>query len=449
MDRDARGHGGFVDEARIHVRGGDGGAGSAAFRREAHVPKGGPAGGDGGKGGDVVLEADPGLSTLLEYAYKRHYRAMRGTHGKGAHRDGAVGEDLVLRVPVGTIVRDDETGDVIADLSVPGQRVVVARGGRGGRGNTHFVTPTRRAPTFAELGEPGEERWITLELRLLADAALVGLPSVGKSSIIARISAARPKIADYPFTTLVPNLGVVDAGERSFVVADVPGLIEGASEGAGLGHGFLRHIERSALILHVVDLSGGYEGRDPVADIRVIDRELAAHSTELAERPQVVVGNKVDLPGSRENAARVAAWCDQAGRPFFAVSAATGEGIQEMVRAVAERVHELREQAAVVPAEPPAVFVYEPPSERAVEVVQEAPGEYRVRGGRIERMVIMTDMQNDEAVAYLQRRLQRAGVEEALRNAGARPGDTVHIGPVSFEFEIPSDDRGTDGEDDG
>lgn len=449
MDKHARGQGGFVDEARIHVKGGDGGAGSAAFRREAHVPKGGPAGGDGGKGGDVILEADPGISTLLEYAYRRHHRAMRGTHGKGAHRDGAAGEDLVLRVPVGTIVRDDDTGEIIADLSVPGQRVVVARGGRGGRGNTHFVTPTRRAPTFAELGEPGEERWITLELKLLADAALVGLPSVGKSSIIARISAARPKIADYPFTTLVPNLGVVDAGERSFVVADVPGLIEGASEGAGLGHGFLRHIERSALIMHVVDLSGSYEGRDPVDDIVVIDRELAAHAKELSDRPQVVVGNKIDLPGSRENSKRVAAWCEEAGRPYFAISAATGEGVQEMLRAVAERVHELREQAKEVSVVPPAVYVYEPPSERIVEVVREAPGEYRVRGGRIERMVIMTEMLNDEAVAYLQRRLQRAGVEQALRDAGAKPGDTVHIGPVSFEFEVPSDDSGSDGEDDG
>lgn len=449
MDRDGRHESRFVDEARIHVRGGDGGAGSSAFRREAHVPKGGPAGGDGGKGGDVVLEADPALSTLLEYSYKRHYRAQRGTHGKGGRRDGSAGSDLVLRVPVGTVVRDEATGETIADLSEPGQRVVVARGGRGGRGNTHFVTPTRRAPTFAELGEPGEERWISLELKLLADAALVGLPSVGKSSLIARISAARPKIADYPFTTLVPNLGVVDAGELSFVVADVPGLIEGASAGAGLGHAFLRHIERSALILHVVDLSGGYEGRDPVADIAVIDDELRAHAEELAERPQVVIGNKLDLPSAAENSRRVAARCLEAGRPYFAISAATGEGVAEMLRDVAERVRKLREEAAERPSQAPVVHVYEPPGERVIDVVRVAPGEYRVRGGRIERMVIMTDMANDEAVAYLQRRLQRAGVEQALREAGARPGDTVHIGPVSFEFEVPSESGLPGGEDDG
>lgn len=449
MDRTARNESAFVDEARIHVRGGDGGAGSAAFRREAHVPKGGPAGGDGGKGGDVVLLADPALSTLLEYSYKRHYRAQRGTHGKGGNRDGADGADLVLRVPVGTVVRDEATGEIIADLSQPGQRVVVARGGRGGRGNTHFVTPTRRAPTFAELGEPGEERWISLELKLLADAALVGLPSVGKSSIIARISAARPKIADYPFTTLVPNLGVVDSGEGSFVVADVPGLIEGASRGAGLGHAFLRHIERSALILHVVDLSGGYEGRDPLADIAVIDGELSAHAAELAERPQVVVGNKLDLPGAAERSQRVAEWCRETGRPYFAISAATGEGIPEMLRDVADRVRRLRESAVEQPAEAPAVFVYEPASERLIDVVRLGPGEFRVRGGRIERMVIMTDMANDEAVAYLQRRLQRAGVEDALLKAGAEPGDTVHIGPVSFEFEAPAPDASFGGEDDG
>ena len=425
----------FVDEAKISVKAGNGGAGCKSFRREAHVPKGGPDGGDGGRGGNVVLEADQAISTLLDFHYKRHFKAERGTHGMGAARNGACGDDLVLRVPVGTIARDADTGDFIADLAHHGQKVVVARGGRGGRGNRQFVTATRRAPAFAELGEPAEERWVDLELKLLADAALVGFPSVGKSSLIARMSAARPKIADYPFTTLVPNLGVVASGERSFVVADVPGLIEGASEGAGLGHAFLRHIERTALILHVVDLSGSYEGRDPVADIAIINNELTAHASELAERPQIMVGNKIDVDGAREASERVAAWCEERELLYFAVSAATGEGLDSMVRAVAERVYELREQSAEAEPRYDGVFVYEPPTERTISVERIGGQEYAVHGGAVERMVIMTEMGNEEGVAYLQRRLAKAGVEDALLAAGARNGDTVTIGPVSFEFE--------------
>ncbi|MDO9557142.1 MAG: GTPase ObgE [Coriobacteriia bacterium] len=425
----------FVDEAKINVQAGNGGAGCKSFRREAHVPKGGPDGGDGGRGGNVVLEADQAISTLLDFHYKRHFKAERGTHGMGAARAGATGEDLVLHVPVGTIARDSETGDLMADLSHHGQKVVVARGGRGGRGNRQFVTPTRRAPAFAELGEPAEERWIELELKLLADAALVGFPSVGKSSLIARMSAARPKIADYPFTTLVPNLGVVDSGEHSFVVADVPGLIEGASEGVGLGHAFLRHIERTALILHVVDLSGSYEGRDPVADLGIINAELAAHAAELAERPQIVVGNKVDIPGADIASRDVAAWCEEHERAYFAVSAATGEGIDSMIRAVAAQVYEMRELSAAAEPRYEGVFVYEPSTERSISVERVGADEYLVHGGAIERMVIMTDMANEEGVAFLQRRLARAGVEAALLSAGARDGDTVTIGPVSFDFE--------------
>jgi GTP-binding protein len=434
----------FVDEVKIHVAAGAGGAGCASFRREAHVPKGGPDGGDGGPGGDVVLQVDAALSTLLDFHYKRHFKAGRGIHGKGAKRDGAAGEELVLAVPPGTLVRDAESGDVIGDLTAPGQRLVVARGGGGGRGNCHFVTPTRRAPSFAELGEPGEERWIELELKMLADAALVGLPSVGKSSLIARISAARPKIADYPFTTLVPNLGVATDGEHSFVVADVPGLIEGASDGAGLGHAFLRHIERSALILHVVDLSGGYEGRDPLDDISVIDRELAAHAEELATRPQIVVGNKLDAEGAGENSRRVEEWCAAHERPYFAVSAVTGEGIGPMVRAVAAEVRELRAAAPhAVPAYE-AEYVYAPASERDIVVRRAMDGGWDVVGRDVERMVIKTDMNNEEAVAHLQRRLVRMGVESRLIAAGATDGDTVHIGPVSFEFEAHGGD-GVDG----
>lgn len=436
----------FIDEVKINVKAGDGGAGCAAFRREAHVPKGGPDGGDGGPGGDVVLEADGTLSTLIDYHYKRHFKAQRGTHGKGSSRDGAHGDDLVLKVPKGTLVRDSETGEIVGDLTREGQRLVVARGGGGGRGNKHFVTSTRRAPTFAELGEPGEERWIELELKLLADAALVGLPSVGKSSLIARMSAARPKIADYPFTTLVPNLGVVSAGDRSFVVADIPGLIEGASEGAGLGHAFLRHIERTALILHVVDLSGSYEGRDPLEDIRIIDGELEAHAAELAERPQIMVGNKADVDGAAENSARVAEWAAERERQYFEVSAVTGEGIGPLTRAVAEAVYEIRSAAAEYePPEFEAEYIHVPAADREIAVERAMDGGWDVTGVGIERVVIKTDMHNEEAVAYLQRRLQKMGIENRLLAAGAKDGDTVHIGPVSFEFEA----HGADGEDRG
>lgn len=430
----------FIDEVKINVKAGDGGAGCASFRREAHVPKGGPDGGDGGPGGDVVLEADGTLTTLIDYHFKRHFKAVRGTHGKGAGKDGAHGPDLVLRVPKGTIARDADTGEMLGDLTRDGQRLVVARGGGGGLGNRHFVTSTRRAPSFAELGEPGQERWIELELKMLADAALVGLPSVGKSSLIARMSAARPKIADYPFTTLVPNLGVVSAGERSFVVADVPGLIEGASEGAGLGHAFLRHIERTALILHVLDLSGSYESRDPLEDRAIIDAELAAHAEELADRPQIIVGNKIDAEGAAENSARVAEWCEANERPYFAVSAVTGEGIGPLIRAVGEAVHEIRLALPSEAAEFEARYVHVPEGDRDIVVTRAMDGGWDVTGVAIERMVIKTDMQNEEAVAYLQRRLQKIGIEGRLTAAGAVDGDTVHIGPVSFEFESYSGD---------
>ncbi len=425
----------FVDEATIFVRAGDGGAGCKSFRREKHVPKGGPDGGDGGRGGSVVLQADGGTSTLIDYQFKRHFKAARGTHGMGSRMDGAVGDDLVLKVPLGTVVRDSETGRLVADLTHAGQRAVVASGGHGGRGNTHFVTPTRRAPAFAELGEPGEERTISLEMKLLADAALVGFPSVGKSSLIARISAARPKIADYPFTTLVPNLGVVKAGEYSFVVADVPGLVEGAHEGVGLGHAFLRHIERTALILHVVDLTGGYEGRDPVAGIAAIDAELFAHAAELAARPRVLIGNKLDAAGAREASERVAAYAAEAALPYFGVSAVTGEGVEAMMRGVGEMVRAARKAAHVEERPYDALFVYSPPEDEDLTVEQTGPGAFTVHGRHVERMVIMTEIGNDEAVAHLQRRLRRAGVESALLDAGAHSGDTITIGPVSFDFD--------------
>lgn len=424
----------FVDETKIEVQGGPGGAGCTSFRREAHVPKGGPDGGDGGSGGDVVVVGDGALSTLLDFKYKRHFRAERGRHGRGSARDGANGKDTVLRVPLGTIVRDAESGAPLADLTVHGQSVVVARGGRGGRGNRRFVTSTRRAPAFSELGEPTEPRWVEMELKLLADVALVGMPSVGKSSIIARISAAKPKIADYPFTTLVPNLGVVRSAEHDFVVADVPGLIEGAHEGAGLGHAFLRHIERTALLLHVVDLSGGYEGRDPLADVAVIDRELALHAEELSERPRVLVGNKSDSPGATERSEALAAHAGRHGVEYHAVSALTGQGMDALVLSVGARVRELREAAVEhAPVAPDRVYAPEIADEGRFEVRRFGDG-WVVEGRTVERWVIMTDMDNPEAVAYLQRRMARAGIERALDEAGATSGSQVTIAGRTFEY---------------
>ena len=424
----------FIDEVKINVKGGDGGAGCMSFRREAHVPKGGPNGGDGGRGGNVVLEADPAISSLIDFRFKRHYKAERGVHGKGSMQHGAGGNDLIVKVPLGTVVTDSESSEVLGDLTHPGQRLVVAQGGHGGRGNIHFVTPTRRAPSFAELGEPVEERWIDLEMKLLADAALVGMPSVGKSSLIARLSAARPKIADYPFTTLVPNLGVVKAGERSFVVADVPGLIEGASEGKGLGHGFLRHIERTALIIHVVDLTGSYESRDVIEDYEIINNELSAHAAELADRPQVIVGNKADVVGVEEADERLRQRAEADGLPYFAVSAVTGEGIDAMTRAVAEKVFELRSADTVeVPYQ--QVWTHDRRRDRDFRVRNLGGHVFTVEGKGIERMVIQTEWENEEALAFLQRRLVKAGVETALAEAGAEDGDEIRILGRSFEFD--------------
>ncbi|HET6498703.1 MAG TPA: GTPase ObgE [Coriobacteriia bacterium] len=432
----------FVDEATITVKSGDGGAGCTSFRREAHVPKGGPDGGDGGKGGDVVLEADRAVSSLLDYHYRRHFKAPRGIHGKGAVRHGPSGKDLVLKVPMGTIVRDAASGETLADLTHHGDRVVAARGGHGGRGNIHFVTPTRRSPTFSELGEPTDEVRLSLEMKLMADAALVGMPNVGKSSLIARMSAARPAIGDYPFTTTVPNLGVARAGDHSFVLADVPGLIEGAHRGVGLGHAFLRHIERTALILHVVDLSGGWEGRDPIADIGVIDRELELHASDLALRPRILVGNKCDVEGARAASIALAEYAAAVDVPYFEVSAVTGEGIDSLLLAVGDRVHSLRSLAEAAES---IGHIYRPrdSADHAYEVTRTGSRSFRVSGARIERMVVMTELSNEEAVAHLQKRLAKAGVEKALVDAGAFTGDEVSIAGATFEFaggERPSDE---------
>ena len=434
----------FTDLSHINVKGGDGGAGCMSFRREAFVPKGGPDGGDGGHGGSVIVEADAQLSSLIDYRYKHHFRAGRGTHGQGARRYGRDGEDLVLKVPLGTVVRelDPQTQTPmyqIADLTQPGERVIVAPGGAGGRGNIHFVTSVRRAPAFAEKGEPALEHWIELEMKLMADAALVGMPSVGKSSIIARISAARPKVADYPFTTLVPNLGVARATSgQSFVAADVPGLIEGASEGKGLGHQFLRHIERTALIMHVIDVTGGYEGRDVIEDYVTINAELAAYASELAVRPQVVVANKCDLPGCEEAVERLRAAAEADGHEFFAVSAATGLGLDALVNRVAAMVADLRREVAAAEPERDLTETWERDRQRRdkrMVIRREERHVWRVSGAAIERMVVQTDWENDEAVAFLQHRFDRCGLDLRLAKAGAVNGDEIRILGFAFTYE--------------
>lgn len=329
----------FIDRAKIFVQGGHGGNGCVAFRREKFVPKGGPSGGSGGKGGDVVLVADRNVHTLLDFKYKRHYRAERGRHGEGNKRSGRSGKDLIVKVPVGTVVKDAETGEVIGDLTEHGQRLVVAKGGRGGRGNAEFATPTRRAPDFAEPGEPGEERWIELELKLLADVGLVGFPNAGKSTFLSRISAAKPEIADYPFTTLRPILGVTKVGDHSFVVADIPGLIEGAHSGKGLGHEFLRHIERTKLLLHLIDLTD--QTRTPQEAFEAINRELELYSPELSKKPQIVVGTKIDALTDRSVLSELKKYFEEKGYPFFAVSAVTGEGMDELMKSVSQKLREI------------------------------------------------------------------------------------------------------------
>ncbi|MBE0466006.1 MAG: GTPase ObgE [Candidatus Desulforudis sp.] len=422
----------FKDYAKVYFKAGDGGNGCAAFRREKYVPYGGPSGGDGGRGGHVILRADEGLRTLVDFRHRRHYKAERGTHGQGNDRHGRKGEDLVIRVPVGTVVRRAVDGHLLADLTVDGQEYRVARGGRGGRGNARFATPRRRVPGFAEKGEPGEELWLELELKLLADVGLVGFPNAGKSTIISRVSAARPKIADYPFTTLEPHLGVVRVDEgSSFVLADIPGLIKGAHEGVGLGHRFLRHVERTRVLLHVVDVSGR-EGRDPVEDFDVINRELAAYDPQLASRPMIVVANKIDLPGAGENVERLAAALGNRYE-LFRTSALTGEGLERLIF----RVHQVLETIPAAPLHQAAPRDEAGEADEAREprfTVAKDGDTFTVRGREVERRVAMTDLGNPEAVDHLQFWFNRVGIEEALQARGIRAGDTVRIGDFEFEY---------------
>jgi GTPase len=422
----------FHDRAKIHVRGGGGGNGVASFRREAHVPKGGPDGGDGGRGADVVIVSDPSLRDLAAFRRGSHFAGARGGHGQGANKHGATPEALEVRVPPGTVVTDPDRGDRW-DLTEGGQRALVARGGSGGRGNKHFATSTRQTPRFAEKGLPGQERWLELRLRLRADAGLVGLPNAGKSSLLARLTRAQPKIADYPFTTLEPVLGTLERDDRQLVLADIPGLIEGASAGAGLGHEFLAHVERCRLLIHVLDLAP-LDGSDPVANYATVEAELREHSRELAELPRILCLSKADLVPAKDVQSAVAEWSGRLGIPVFATSAATGKGLDELRNAIFEHVP-AEDQRQITAQQPATHRVYRPGEGDAFRVEKLGPGAFRVEGARIDRLMARHDVDNDEALRYLEERLRVLGVIKALEAAGFEPGDDVEIAGVVFELD--------------
>ena len=420
----------FIDKARIYVEAGNGGDGMSSFRREMFVEKGGPNGGNGGRGGSVILRAVNNLNTLVDFRYKRKFIAKPGDKGGLSNMTGRRGEDVIIHVPQGTAVRDDETNILIADLTEEGQEFVAARGGRGGKGNACYATSTNRTPTFAEKGEPGTKGWLRLELKLLADVGLVGYPSVGKSSIISRVSAAKPEIAAYHFTTLTPVLGVVRLSEEeSFVLADIPGLIEGASQGVGLGHDFLRHIERTKVLLHVVDVSG-CEGRDPIEDFATINRELETYSPKLAKRKQLVVANKMDLPDSEENFQKLAAHVTAKGYEIYKASAATGEGLQELMWKAYEQVKQY------VPEPGEEIGVVDEGDPDSFEIIRGAEdADFEVRGKNIERLVAMTNFDNSEALYRFQLIWKRLKIEEALLEAGVQEGQTVRILDMVFTYQ--------------
>jgi GTPase len=422
----------FHDRARIHVRGGAGGNGVISFRREAHVPKGGPDGGDGGRGGDVALVVDPSLRDLAGFRRGAHFKAKRGGHGGGANRHGATPDVLEVRVPPGTVVEDLESGDRW-ELMNPGERAVVARGGSGGRGNKQFATATRQSPRFAERGLPGEERTLELQLKLKADAGLVGLPNAGKSSLLARLTRAQPKVADYPFTTLEPVLGTLERDDRQLVIADIPGLIEGASAGSGLGHEFLAHVERCRLLVHVLDLKP-LDGSDPGENFETVEAELREHGHGLAQLPRLLALSKADLVPPEEAAGAVERWRERLGVDVIATSAATGEGLEQLSGAIFR--HVAVEERTAERGEKPAVHrVYRPGRGDAYSVERTGPGAFRVEGERVERLIARHDVDNDEALRYVEERLRALGVIGALESAGFEPGDDVEIGGIVFELD--------------
>jgi GTP-binding protein len=420
----------FIDRAKIAIKAGNGGDGMSSFRREKYAPQGGPDGGDGGRGGDIVMIVDRNMNTLLDFRYKKKFKAEKGGDGQDSNKFGRNAETVFVKVPTGTLVFDDESGELLADLVEEGQKAVVAKGGRGGRGNARFPNSVNRAPTFAEHGEPGEERMLRLELKLLADVGLVGYPSVGKSSLIATVSAARPDIAAYHFTTLTPVLGIIKIDDQTnFVMADIPGLIEGAHEGKGLGYEFLRHIERTRLIIHVLDVSG-MEGRDPLEDYRKINTELAAYNERLAGRPQIVAANKMDLPDARDNYPAIAAALQAEGREVFPISAATGEGVKLLIQRAAELLATLpKEDVETAP-----IFVPAEDQKDIFTIRRDDSGAFIVEGKNIEKLVAMTRFSDEESLRRFQNILRRNGIEQALRDRGVKEGDTVRIREMEFDF---------------
>ncbi|WLR49999.1 GTPase ObgE [Bacillus tianshenii] len=423
----------FVDQVKIYVKAGDGGNGIVAFRREKYVPKGGPAGGDGGNGADVVFEVDEGLRTLMDFRYQRHFKASRGENGMSKSKHGKNADDLIVKVPPGTVISDQDTGEKLADLTQHEQRAVIAHGGRGGRGNIRFKSPANTAPEIAENGEPGQERNITLELKLLADVGLVGFPSVGKSTLLSVVSSAKPKIAEYHFTTIVPNLGMVETDDgRSFVMADLPGLIEGAHQGVGLGHQFLRHIERTRVIVHVIDMSG-MEGRDPYDDFLKINDELKEYNLRLTERPQIVAANKMDLPNAEEN---LQAFKEKVGEdvPVYPISAATQQGMRDMLFHVADLLEQTSEFPLFEEEEEEHVLYKHVASPQEFTITRDDDGAYVISGSKIERLFKMTNFNHDESIRRFARQLRSFGVDDALRERGAKDGDTVRLLEYEFEF---------------
>ena len=420
----------FIDRARIFVQSGEGGDGMSSFRHEKFVPKGGPNGGDGGQGGNVVLGADRNVNTLVDFRFRRLFKAKPGGKGEGSNKYGRNAEDLLITVPLGTIVKDEETGQVMADLSRDGQRAIVAKGGRGGRGNWHFRTSANRTPTFAERGEPGEERWLRLELKVLADVGLLGYPSGGKSSILRKVSAAQPEVAAYHFTTLNPILGVVNLPDhRSFVMADIPGLIDGASEGVGLGHDFLRHIERTKILIHVVDVSG-IEGRDPIEDYEKINAELAKYSEKLARKRQVVAANKIDLLGDSDNLERLMDYMTAHGVEVYPICAMTGEGMDKLL----ERVWTMLEEYVEEPDETTEEVVYKAQNKPDFEVKRDDAGAFVIPGARIETLVAMTNFAADQSLRRFQRIWRYMELDKLLQEHGIQDGNTVRIYSMEFEY---------------